>query len=101
LILLVQCDKKLYGKLAPFGEEAWCMSDERSRRSVPNNFDERCEKLLIQRLTKLICCGISVEGISLLPTAVILLPAGFSPQVSMGSSRSGNLLLTDWQNSPD
>ena len=53
------------------------MSDERARRLVSDNSNERCEKSLFQRPTKLICCGVSAEGTNSLPTAAILLPADF------------------------
>jgi len=55
------------------------MSDERARRLVSDNSNECCEKLLFQRPTKLICCGVSAEATNSLPTAAILLPADFFP----------------------
>ena len=60
------------------------MSDERSRRSVPDDSNERCEKLLIQHLTKLIRCDVGVEGTNSLPTVAILLPADFFPAKEHG-----------------
>jgi len=55
------------------------MSDERTRRLASDNSNERCKRLVIQRLTKLIRCDVGVEGTNSLPTTAILLPADFFP----------------------
>ena len=60
------------------------MSDEWERRSVTDDSNERCEKLLIQRLKKLICCDVGVTGTNSLPTAAFLLPADFFPTKGHG-----------------